>query len=357
MKLKKMVALVLLASMATPAVSLPADAASKMTVWDEEKTLLEDMVIDGSLTINQGINLNGHTLTVKGDFVQNNEVLLGEGQLNVSGTYWSQNGKLDVRSGRLTVNGNFRIQNQTKDENNQYTDSTAWLEMDEENDYVLVKGSFFDQSIYGYGENYLTNGTLEVKGNFTQTGSNGNFNARGNHKTILSGNKKQTVVFSNPDSSGFNIVEITNPNVELSARVNHFASDSQVLSFVQYGMTHIDGTAFTVSGALIQKGDLQLDGGSLNVLGDYWQESGLLDVNHGTVTVDGNYIIQSKEQDENGNYINNYGYLQMDEEADYVLVKGDFYTQSDYGNGENYLTNTSIVAVISKWTKRQIMYW
>ena len=73
--------------------------------------------------------------------------------------------------------------------------------MDEEADYVLVKGDFYTQSDYGNGENYLTN--------FTQTGSDGNFNARENHKTILSGYGVQKVTLKNADTVGFNELHLT----------------------------------------------------------------------------------------------------------------------------------------------------
>jgi len=62
--------------------------------------------------------------------------------------------------------------------------------------------------------NYLTDGTLEVKGNFTQKRYNSydNFKATGNHRVVLSGEELQIVTFESSSGSGscINILEITN---------------------------------------------------------------------------------------------------------------------------------------------------
>jgi chitodextrinase len=68
--------------------------------------------------------------------------------------------------------------------------------------------------------NYLTAGTLEIKGNVTQRQYNSpyGFYASGTHKTILSGNSLQTVNFASIESK-FNILELTK-DFDLGYRFN-----------------------------------------------------------------------------------------------------------------------------------------
>jgi len=59
-------------------------------------------------------------------------------------------------------------------------------------DYLKVEGDFLIYSQHSHA-NYLTDGTLEVKGNFTQKRYNSydNFKATGNHRVVLSGEELQ----------------------------------------------------------------------------------------------------------------------------------------------------------------------
>ncbi|MCM1525530.1 MAG: PKD domain-containing protein, partial [Ruminococcus sp.] len=76
-------------------------------------------------------------------------------------------------------------------------------------DYICVNGNF---SVYSYeARSTLTNGVMEVKGNFTQRNYYSyianNFAPSGNHKVILSGDKIQKVDFA-AEQSYFNILEV-----------------------------------------------------------------------------------------------------------------------------------------------------
>jgi len=163
-------------------------------------TLKEDEVIKEELVLIAGnLNLNGHTLTIKGDFVQ-------------------MGGEVKVNGGRLVVEGDYRMQ--TRIENNDsytYTGSSGFLCMDQEEDYVEVDGDFYTSALYSH-DGYLTDGTLELKGNFTQTKTceYSNFAATKNHKVLFSGDNEQTITFANVKStySHFANLEITNESEE-----------------------------------------------------------------------------------------------------------------------------------------------
>ena len=113
--------------------------------WKLEK----DEVIEGDLLLGSGtLDLNGKKLTIKGNFIQSA-------------------GELFINSGLLEVYGDYRIQNQYKDEQDTiYGPSIGTLKMLNEKDTIFVKGNFYDESMFG-DTTQLTNGTLEVTGNYS----------------------------------------------------------------------------------------------------------------------------------------------------------------------------------------------
>ncbi|QSZ40777.1 hypothetical protein GJV85_01130 [Sulfurimonas aquatica] len=144
-------------------------------------TLTEDMVIPNSISVNSLLNLNGYTLTVNGDFAT------------------------ATNSGRLQM-----------------------LKAD---DKLIVNGdvTFGGASTY----NYLTNGVIELTGDFHQVGDkyvdsssyssstyshyadNGySFCPSGSHKVVFNGTTKQTVNFQKPSNSRFIDIEILNSSFD-----------------------------------------------------------------------------------------------------------------------------------------------
>ena len=159
-----------------------------------------DVVIDGNLSIvDQEVDLEGYSFTVNGDLHQ----YFTE---NISGI---EACKIKINGGNLIVNGNYVIGYNSESEE-WGCDENSILEMTNEDDYVYVGGDFTMASIVDHSD-YLTAGTLEVKGNFTQSGSPLNFVASENHKTILSGDMVQNVYFEYPETSYFNILKLTKP--------------------------------------------------------------------------------------------------------------------------------------------------
>jgi hypothetical protein len=125
----------------------------------------------------------------------------------------------------------------------------AYLKMVNEADYVKVGGSFSTYSWYNHTE-YLTAGTMEVKGDFIQKGYSGssnssyNFKASGTHKVILSGSEKQAVSFNYPQYSNFNTLELRNyseEGVEVSGGLsaNELTQNGCRLSVTSIGHTNL----------------------------------------------------------------------------------------------------------------------
>ena len=162
-------------------------------------TLEEDTTIEGDLVlIDDTLDLNGHKLNITGNLIQ-------------------YSGIVYVHGGELVVDGDYRIQKEeVVDGNKQYITGSGMLKMTNQNDHVLVKGSFIDQSFTDFS-GLLTEGILEIKGDFYQiSGSNNNFRATGNHTVLFSGEGKQTVKFTSSwsDQSGFCNLEIQNSSEE-----------------------------------------------------------------------------------------------------------------------------------------------
>ena len=321
----------------------------------------------GNLTVNgdvinyQNINVSGGTMTVNGNFTQYNAVSFEENgvlningdfiqtkgidlngcTINVSGNYYHKDGSLDLNNGHITVNGDYRLQSVTykSDDVVEYGTTYGTLKMNDANDYLHVRGNCYINSYWGDGQgnNDITNGTLELGGNFEQYGSGSSFNAKDNHKVIFSGTETQNIYFDNPNSSGFNILAST-PNKKVNitqGRINKIGASSTVASFTQYGSLDINGKTFTVTGNLDQHGNINVNKGKLNVNAYYYQQDGLLDLNNGRVTVGKNYRLQAIGKDDKGKtvYSATYGTIKMDDPKDYFLVKGSMFVQSYWGDG------------------------
>ena len=116
-------------------------------------TLQEDYTSKGDLYLMDGnLDLNGHTLTVEGDLIQ-------------------ASGDMTINGGTLIVKGNYRMQYRTGSEGSyQYKNSMGILVMAGEKDRVLVYGDFYCSTIKSL-EGLLTNGTMDVRGDFLQNAS------------------------------------------------------------------------------------------------------------------------------------------------------------------------------------------
>ncbi len=146
------------------------------------------------------IDLNGYTLLVKGD-VMNNRV------------------NMRISKGQLIIEGDYRLQapRDIGDKKDVLTWTYGTLRMLYDEDYVLVMGDFYQDSYYSHS-NCMLAGTLEIKGDFRQITSNPkhdthyNFDASGSHRVILSGDGVQIVDFEDPETNQFNILEIPESN-------------------------------------------------------------------------------------------------------------------------------------------------
>jgi hypothetical protein len=319
------------------------------TSIDSYYVINEDVTVY-SANLSRGLNLNGNSLTVL------NDLLFTGGTLNIGG-------------GSLYVKGDFNYHNGS-------SVSTGYLQMQNAVDYVLVDGDF---NVLNYNdiESYMTAGTLEIKGDFTQTNNYYVFQPSGSHKTIFSGNNEQTITLPN-HSSRFNILELKNTSgvifgtevqynelIQNETTITYETTDPIVYDWILEKDETIDGDytilsenvdlnghTFTINGDLIQAGGiLKINGGKLNISGDYrmqnelsgydYQSNGLLDMTNDAdyVTVGGNYISYSS--------VSHEGFMT----AGTLEVKGDLRYYS--GNSRNiYSSGTHTIILSGNRTQR-----
>lgn len=193
-----------------------SEILTSLTVNNISMPLTKDLIINGNFTLKAGnLNLAGHRLTVVGDMTQTGGTInINGGEIVVEENLLQTSGTMNIGGGRLEVEVDYKIQGSNG------SHSSGILKMMNENDYLSVGGSFLTDSRNSH-ENYLTAGTMEVKGDFTQKSTYGwspysdrkNFHASGTHKVILSGNATQIISFQYPSSgySHFNILLLTKP--------------------------------------------------------------------------------------------------------------------------------------------------
>ena len=273
-------------------------------------TLNEDTEIDGDVRlIGDTLDLNGYTLKIKGNLIQS------AGVVNVNG-------------GKLEIEGDYRIQKEDiVNENTQYSASVGKLVMTNEQDYVLVGGSFYDQTSEN-SNGLLTAGLLEIKGDFYQISNSTSytFTATENHTVKFSGDKKQTVKFSNYSNwySYFNNLEIENasedgivfdstnsvPGARGHIKDNGHKINGQLLicESTTFENNHYSSDILVSDSYFSLSSDIETDG-------DFKFSSYNISLNN-KLTVGGNLSIQAR-----------YIYINSD-----INVKGDLLIGGEYGN-------------------------
>ena len=213
----------------------------------------------------------------------------------------------------------------------------SFLQMVREDDYVYIGRNFFTNA-YDSHNGYLTNGLLEIKGNFQQVstayyGNRSNFYATGNHKTLFSGNSEQTISFAHPSTCKFNRIETTNPLVTCSTNIGASVIEGVNTEFNNLLLCQDTKVLndFTAHNFSLNGGEFNLNGHNLNVTENMNINVGVLNVNKGIVNVLNNLSMSSEN-------LSQSGYLKMTNAEDYVFVGNDFFTNSYVGHS-GYLTN------------------
>ncbi|MCI8669434.1 MAG: hypothetical protein HFI34_07935 [Lachnospiraceae bacterium] len=277
-----------------------------------EDAIYEDLMVSADYTLDADLDVKN--LTVKGG-----KFNLNGYQLNIHGDLTVSGGEFIINKGYVNCLGTAAFSHQN------------YLRMVNINDYIFVKGDFIWNAGY---HTYITDGTIEVQGDFIDICSNNSycFTASGNHRVLLSGTGRQTIVQTVPGSR-FHILEIKNTGSEgvhasLPVNADEITGNQSGITYPvsgRHGWT-LEKDEETEGGLCLTGGELNLNGHTLTVHGDFDQYSGRVVVNGGTLKVDGNYRIQSYSYDNNNEKVYDYsaGYLVMTNPTDTVIVNSDF---------------------------------
>ena len=238
-------------------------------------------------------------------------------------------GSLEFASSELVVDGNMEADN-------------GYLQMQDTEDKLLVKGNLTLGETYGSSKGEcLTNGTVEVKGDFTsnykETGSNWyGYYETNMHKTIFSGEKTQKISFKEPSQvNGFN------DNLELQNNAINFATPL-------YSLTVNNDMAISKTKDLQIVTQLIINNGSFVTTGNV--EANMLNINNtkenqiqGNLNMTGTVVFKKGSLEVGGNAKFDNGYLQMKDTEDKLVVKGNMTLGETYGGSESdCLTNGTV---------------
>ncbi|MCM1161176.1 MAG: hypothetical protein NC412_08125, partial [Roseburia sp.] len=260
------------------------------------------------------------------------------GILEIKGNVLISSAIVSMEGGRLLAEGNLTVRN----------NYNSGIKMSHADDYVFVGGNFTYHPIW---EQELSAGTLEIKGDAV---INSSFHARGTHKTILSGDGRQTVTMA--DGMCFHILELTNQSPEGIYSQKPLLKSQLIRNGCKLIYGAMEGSyGYTLEKDEVVAGDfillddtLDLNGHSMRIKGDLIQASGTIVINGGFLTVEGDYRQQSMEENQENSskgqqsgqqstetaatMENSYGVstgiLQMEKETDYVLINGSMYVET-----------------------------
>src|SRR5574344_1024256 len=250
--------------------------------------LEEDTVLDGNYGLISGtIDLNGYTLTINGNLCQ-------------------YGGNIVINEGTLLVNGNYQIKKST-------TQNNPLLSISKVKDTMKVNGNFDFIS----GDSELNTGVLEILGDIRVSDG---FKSLADNRVILSGDKAQHIYVNEDADIIFITIKIKNYSDEdvffqnsvyksqlitNNCRVHYMSGSGEI------GWTLNKDTTQTGDLTIVD-GELNLNGHTLHVEGNLFQNGGTVNINNGTLIVDCNY------------QINNTSSLNMSQTNDNLIINKNF---------------------------------
>lgn len=277
----------------------------------------EDEIVYEDMTINSDTTLTAQT-EVKDLYINYGTLNLNENTLIVHGNVVIQNrGCLNFNKGELICN-DFTMTG---------TYYSRYMYMRNANDHLVVEGNFNFNGGSFSGDD-ATAGIIELRGNVNITTG---FNPSREQKVVLNGLDSQEV-YINEKNCSFNILEVSNTSEGGILSDYPISANSMIgdLSQIHYSFGGAVGTVLSgdmeLDNYCLSVGELDLNGHTLTINGDFIQAGGEVKVNGGKLIVNGNYRIQTKKtaEDETVSYDYSTGVLNMTNESDTVEVSGDF---------------------------------
>ena len=307
----------------------------------------KDLQIVTQLIINNGSfvttgNVEANMLNINN--TKENQI---QGNLNMTGTVVFKKGSLEVR-------GNAKFDN-------------GYLQMKDTEDKLVVKGNMTLGETYGGSESdCLTNGTVEVKGDFTsnykETGSNWyGYYETNTHKTIFSGEKTQKISFKEASQvNGFSDkLELQNNDINFATpiynvKINQDTQLTNTEKLMITGTLNTGGYKFATTGN-IDAERLDMGGAGVEIAGDVavrtMNVSGSDNLIKGNLMANGGgAAFKQGSLEVGGNAEFNNGFLQMQDTEDKLLVKGNLTLGETYGSSKGECLTNGTVEVKGDFT-------
>ena len=314
---------------------------------DTQLTNTEKLMITGTLNTGgykfattgnidaERLDMGGAGVEIAGDVAVRTMNVSGSDNL-IKGNLMANGGGAAFKQGSLEVGGNAEFNN-------------GFLQMQDTEDKLLVKGNLALGETYGSSKGEcLTNGTVEVKGDFTsnykETGSNWyGYYETNMHKTIFSGEKTQKISFKEPSQvNGFN------DNLELQNNNINFATPL-------YSLTVNNDMTISKTEDLQIVTQLIINNGSFVTTGNV--EANMLNINNtkenqiqGNLNMTGTVVFKKGSLEVGGNAKFDNGYLQMKDTEDKLVVKGNMTLGETYGSSKGECLTNGTVEVKGDFT-------
>ena len=325
---------------ATPLYSLTVN--NDMTISKaEDLQIVTQLIINNGSFVTTG-NVEANMLNINN--TKENQI---QGNLNMTGTVVFKKGSLEVR-------GNAKFDN-------------GYLQMKDTEDKLVVKGNMTLGETYGGSESdCLTNGTVEVKGDFTsnykETGSNWyGYYETNTHKTIFSGEKTQKISFKEASQvNGFSDkLELQNNDINFATpiynvKINQDTQLTNTEKLMITGTLNTGGYKFATTGN-IDAERLDMGGAGVEIAGDVavrtMNVSGSDNLIKGNLMAnEGGAAFKQGSLEVGGNAEFNNGFLQMQDTEDKLLVKGNLTLGETYGSSKGECLTNGTVEVKGDFT-------
>ena len=292
----------------------------------------KDEIVNGDLYIRE-IDLNGHKLTVNGNLQLRNKITLNGGELYIAGDY---NAAIPVTNSDGTTG---------------YTG--GYLNMNNVNDKVSVTGDFNTciDYIYDYDFNdvysYLNKGVLEIGGNLNDFYNNGSsYSDRGlcskGTKFIFNGTSEQTITVADGYIcfKDVDFVDTKNRELVINCEIEATLCSDTYITGDTAVRGKLNGYDLNVSGNLTVNSDLYIQSGYLDVKGNL-NNYGQVNLDGSTLIIEGDYNAYKSTTNKDGTITySEGGYIDMNDNVDKVSVYGDFNSCRNYCGGDSLYVGT-----------------
>ena len=264
-------------------------------------TLTSDLTVQGDLYVQSEMDFNGYSVYVKGNVYADANVLMGDGNLTVDGSYWQRKDALKYGNGDIIIHGDFKIYEVDSKGKIVPANASVWM-----NGNTDMATAVIDGDIIVCNKPMMSMGSVTVKGDvdIESGGWIAGLTMAGNGLQKLHTTEYLLIEALNP----------VNPKIELGEALSaYFVADATELTMtgdtLYSGLLVAEGCDVVIPGNVIMAhlpgsypGSLYVrDGGDLTIQGDLINKSGNIDCRDGELYVQGDLRMQSI--DEKGNYI------------------------------------------------------